>query len=290
MAENCDYVAKKIYNLRTEKLNNIPKLKSFGIYNSLESLPPKIDLRSKCPPVYDQGQLGSCVANALLTGFGFNDPKFNGSRLFLYYNCRMIDGDVNQDSGSTISAGIEAMAKYGVCKEPTWPYNIDNFAKKPPKHCYVEAEKHQIVTYQHVSQTKNSIKSCLASGFPIILGILVYPGLESSNAAKTGYVPMPSPGEPLLGGHAVACVGYDDSKQVWIMKNSWGTGWGDKGYFYLPYDYLTADKYLASDLWKITKVELTSYTTKENSDFHPTHQQCGKISTRCLRSKEEEDF
>lgn len=281
------YVPKRVYNLKPEKLSHVPKVTSFGSFKLGAALPSKVDLRSKCPPIYDQGQLGSCVANALCATFGFDDPKFNGSRLFLYFNCRAIDGNIDDDSGTTISTGIQAMAKYGLCSERCWPYNIDKFTKKPSKSCYSEGLKHKIVTYQHVAQNKDSIKSCLASGFPIALGIMVYPGLESDVAAQTGYVPMPSEGDQLLGGHAILCVGYDDSKQVWIMRNSWGTGWGDKGYFYLPYGYLV-DGFLTSDLWKVTKVEIPTANKQQSSDFHYTQNRF-KISTRSSKQEDDDD-
>jgi len=277
--ENTTTTPKRIYNLKVEKLTSIPKVLMFGNFKSGANLPPKVDLRSKCPPVYDQGSLGSCVAQALCSAFGYNDPKHDPSRLFLYYNCRAIQGDIDYDNGSTISTGIQAMLNYGLCKESSWPYNISKFTHQPPKNCYVEAKRHEIISYEHVAQTKDSIKSCLASGHLITLGILVFPGLDSAEAAKTGIVPMPKENDPILGGHAVVCVGYDDSKQVWIMRNSWGTDWGDKGYFYLPYPYLT-EPYLASDMWKITKVEM-SHAMKGNGLFHSTkNPSTGKISTK----------
>jgi C1A family cysteine protease len=102
------------------------------------------------------------------------------------------------------------------------------------------------------------MKGCLASGFPFVVGILVYDSFEGLTVAKTGYVPMPNTKtEQILGGHAVICVGYNDSKSVWIMKNSWGSSWGDNGYFYLPYNYLLNSK-LAGDMWTIKKVETIS--------------------------------
>lgn len=237
-----------IFNLRREKLDHVPK-RTFKV----EHLPPLVDLRDRFPPVFDQGRLGSCTANSLLGVFQFDDLTFNGSRLFLYFNERKMDGDVPEDAGSTISQGVKALTLYGVCEEQLWPYDINKFKVTPDSHCYKDGLLHKAITYEHVTQTEESMKSCLASGYPIALGIAVYESFESPEAAKTGNVPLPKEGEKELGGHAIVCCGYDDEKKSWIMRNSWGESWGEKGYFYLPYEYLT-DANLCSDLWKITKV------------------------------------
>jgi C1A family cysteine protease len=231
-------------------------------YSVSIALPGTVDLRSKLSVIYDQGQLGSCTANALCYSFVFNDPTWNPSRLFLYYNERLLDRTINQDAGSTLSAGIVALEKYGVCSEITWPYIINRFTFRPPTNAYTEGLDHQILSAQRVKQTMSSMKGCLISGFPFVLGILIYTSFESSIVTTTGNVPMPNTKkERLLGGHAVICVGYNDAKGVWIMKNSWGTRWGDSGYFYLPYNYLLSST-LAGDMWQITKVEVISKNRK----------------------------
>ena len=99
------------------------------------------------------------------------------------------------------------------------------------------------------------MKMSLSKANPFVVGIVVYESFESDTVAKSGYVPMPNvTSEAMLGGHAVLCVGYNDIKKVWIMRNSWGTSWGDRGYFYLPYAYLL-DNTLTSDLWNISKMK-----------------------------------
>jgi C1A family cysteine protease len=225
-------------------------------YSVTTSLPNKLDLSQKLKMSYDQGSLGSCTANALLYSFIYNDPTFSPSRLFLYYNQRLLDNTISIDNGSTLTQGINALIKYGVCSENNTPYNISNFKNKPNNISYIEGLDHQIISASRVLQTLDSLKGCLRSNQPFVVGILIYSSFESLTVSKTGYVSMPNvKKERLLGGHAVTCVGYDDDRQVWIMKNSWGTKWGDNGNFYLPYSYLL-NKNLAGDMWKITQVEI----------------------------------
>ena len=225
------------------------------------ALPSKVDLRSKCPPVVDQGNLGSRTANAIGNAHRFGQMKqgqpnpFLPSRLFIYYNERAVEGTVNSDSGAMIRDGIKTIANQGACPEKLWPYNISKFTKKPSSTCYKEALKHQAISYQRLVQSPSQMKGCLASGYPFVFGITVYESFESPAVAKTGTVPMPGSGEKVLGGHAILAVGYDDAKQRFIVMNSWGTGWGDKGYFTIPYGYL-ADTDLAADFWTVRLVEV----------------------------------
>ncbi|HTB79532.1 MAG TPA: C1 family peptidase [Opitutaceae bacterium] len=222
-------------------------------------LPSKVDLRPQCPPVYDQGQLGSCTANSIGGGFEFTlikekKPDFMPSRLFIYYNERVIEGTVKSDSGAQIRDGIKSIANQGVCAESEWPYIITKFTTKPPAKAYKDALKNQALSYSRVTQSLNQFKGCLASGYPFVFGITVYESFESQEVAKTGNVPMPASHEKSLGGHAILAVGYDDSTQRFIIRNSWGPGWGQKGYFTLPYAYLL-DTGLSSDFWTIRIVE-----------------------------------
>ena len=226
---------------------------------ALQTLPPKVDLTPQCPPVYDQGQLGSCTANSIGAAVEFEQMKqkmtdgFAPSRLFIYFNERAMEGTVDFDSGAQIRDGIKSVAQQGVCPETEWPYNIAKFKIKPPKKCYVDAFKHRVVLYQRVTQTLNQFRGCLASGYPFVLGFTVYESFESPAVAKSGHAPMPAPAEKSIGGHAVMAVGYDDTKQWFLLRNSWGQGWGRKGYFTLPYAYVT-DAQLASDFWTIRLV------------------------------------
>lgn len=222
--------------------------------------PPKVDLRPQCPPeILNQGELGSCTANAIAIAFQFELMKqkstvFLPSRLFIYYNERVMEGTVNSDSGAMIRDGIKSCVKQGAPPETNWGYDINKFTKKPDKNVYSEAMKHQVQSYARVNQNLNDIKSVLASGYPIVFGFTVYAGFESDEVAKTGIVKMPEATEENLGGHAVCMVGYDDSTKHFIVRNSWGQDWGDKGYFYLPYDYVTNPN-LADDFWTIKLIE-----------------------------------
>jgi C1A family cysteine protease len=224
----------------------------------LRQLPPGVDLTSSCPPVYDQGQLGSCTANAIGGAIEFDRLKqklsdFVPSRLFIYYNERVIEGTVGSDSGAQIRDGIKSVAKDGVCPESDWPYDIAKFTQKPPANAYKDALTDRAISYQRLVQDLNQMRGCLASGYPFVFGFTVYTSFESQAVAKTGHVPMPAPGEAQIGGHAVLAVGYDDSKQWMIVRNSWGTGWGMKGYFTMPYTYLQQTT-LSADFWTIRLV------------------------------------
>ena len=216
-------------------------------------LPSKVDLRSKMPPVYDQGQLGSCTANAIVAIFQYDAPTFMGSRLFLYYNERVMIQAASYDSGAYLSDGIKSLKATGICAESVWPYSIGKFAVKPPTSCYTAALANRVVTANNIPNTAAAMKASLVANEPFVIGFLVYSSFQSSAVSVTGIVPMPKKGERLLGGHAVVVCGYDDSKQWWIVRNSWGKGWGAAGYFYVPYAYFLNPN-LASDLWNITSI------------------------------------
>ena len=220
-------------------------------------LPPSFSLRDQMPPVRDQGQLGACTAFATGAAFEFcltkqKIRKFKAppSHLFLYYNGRVIGGGpVAQDTGLTVAEACKSAAEYGACPERMWPYIISEFATQPSQKCYTKAAKFRISNYVQVPQTLQALKHTLVDGFPVIFGILVYSSFMSDQVARTGIVPMPNTTrESLEGGHCVLLIGYDDVAQRFTCMNSWSTGWGDQGFFSIPYDYVLHSD-LASDFW-----------------------------------------
>lgn len=216
-------------------------------------LPSSVDLRPGCPAIYDQADLGSCTANALGALAEFimikeGKPAFVPSRLFIYYNERAMEGSVSQDAGAAISDGAQVLAVKGCPHESIWWYNTAKFAVKPNKKVFADGLQHLVDGVSGVEQDLTEMRKTLAAGYPIVGGFTVYDSFESDAAAATGIIPMPKHSENVLGGHAVMLVGYDDSKQWFIVRNSWGTGWGDKGYCYMPYAYWT-DSQLSDDFW-----------------------------------------
>lgn len=223
------------------------------------TLPEKVDLRDKCPVIYDQGNIGSCTANSMGGVFQFEQikqeiPNFIPSRLFIYYNTRAMEGTINSDAGATLRNTIKTMADNGACPEKMWPYH-KCFKKKPTDDCYAEGLKNQVIEYLRVDHNLYNIRVCLAEGHPISFGMMLFESFMSDYVTNTGIVPMPDLSkEGSIGGHAVMLVGYDDTKQQFIVRNSWGTGWGDNGYFYLPYQYVNTAN-LTADYWTIRLVE-----------------------------------
>jgi C1A family cysteine protease len=226
----------------------------FSALQPAVAIPAAVDLRSGCSSVENQGNLGSCTANALVGALEFLEIKkwkkyANLSRLFVYYNERVIEDSVESDSGAMIRDGIKSLAKQGVCLETTVPYNINHFTLKPSTVAYKEALLHQIKNYYRINSL-NELLVCLASGFPVVFGFTVYDSFESPEVAKTGVVPMPKLDESVIGGHAVLAVGYDQASKRVTVRNSWGADWGMSGYFTMPYDYFV-NRGLSSDLWTI---------------------------------------
>jgi C1A family cysteine protease len=226
---------------------------------ALMALPPLVDLRSFCPPVYDQGNLGSCTGNAIAGALELDQIRqkvavpFVPSRLFIYYGERVIEGTVQEDAGAMIRDGLKVVVKQGAPHEKLWPYITSRFARKPPAKAYADALHHRAIQYMRVPQTEQDLRACLASGSPVVFGFTVYESFESSAVEATGIVPLPTSDETRLGGHAVLAVGYDDTQRTFLVRNSWGASWGQAGYCTMPYDYVLNND-LADDFWTIQRV------------------------------------
>ncbi len=217
-------------------------------------LPKKVDLRECCSEIEDQGNLGSCTAQALAGNLEFLDKKIDSiyvdvSRLFIYYNERAIMDTIDYDSGASLRDGIKTLKNDGACYEKTWPYVISRFDRMPPLKCYTEAKKHLIESYHRLNNTSEML-ACLAEGYPFVFGFTVYESFESPQVKCTGIANMPAKDERAIGGHAVVAVGYDQAAKRFLVRNSWGKKWGMGGYFTVPFEYLET---LAADFWTIRR-------------------------------------
>jgi C1A family cysteine protease len=244
------------------------------------ALPESVDLRPEMPSVYDQMSLGSCTANAIAGAVQYlclkenYKWKFTPSRLFLYYNERVVEGSVWNDAGASLRDGIKVLNSQGICPEvegdgtnPSWLWSYSDdaikFRLQPSHQCYQDAVLHKALKYEAVPQTLEAIQTCLANGLPVVFGIEVFDSFESSQVASTGVVPMPDTSkESLLGGHALLLVGYLPTAQVpggtdpngyFVFRNSWSSAWAAGGYGYIPYAYIL-DSTLTSDLWCVSLI------------------------------------
>lgn len=234
---------------------DIPDFRDFkygDMATFFHTIPDITNLNDQFSPVENQQTIGSCVANGYVSTLEFlmikdKKPFKDMSRLFVYYNGRVIEHTVNQDSGLMPRDALKSLVKQGCCTEALWPYNIDLFTNKPPASCYEEAMNYQVLTYARLF-TLNQIKNCLASGYPVGFGIPVYESFETEAVAKTGDVPMPERHEKDLGGHFMVLSGYNEKTKMFDFRNSWGTEWGNKGYGRIPYAYIDQ---MASDFTTI---------------------------------------
>lgn len=215
---------------------------------------PVKDLRVYCSSIENQGNLGSCTGNAIAGAIELlnkrNKKPTDVSRLFIYYYERLIEGTLNYDSGAYIRDGIKVVNKYGAPLESLWPYQINKFKLTPSAPAIIDGAKRKVTLYER-AKNFTECKDAINNGYPVIIGFDVYSSFYSID--NTGLMPYPKPNESLLGGHAVLLVGYNDTTQTFIVRNSWGTSWGDKGYFYMPYKVIQNSS-MSSDFWVIKSV------------------------------------
>lgn len=234
------------------------------------ALPHSVDVRQWCSPIEDQGPLGSCTAHAGVGLLEYFERRAFGkhidaSRLFLYKTTR----DLLQwtgDTGAYLRTTMQALVLFGVPPEKYLPYVVENFDDEPSAFCYAFGQNYQAISYYRLDPLGvqhnvliDRIKTLLAYGFPSMFGFTVFSSINQADV--TGKIPFPSPGESVLGGHAIDAVGYDDSIQITntinnttttgalLIRNSWGTGWGNAGYGWLPYEYVLNG--LAVDFWSL---------------------------------------
>lgn len=217
----------------------------FGIEPpSSSQMPESFSLRPGMPAVYDQGQLGSCTANAIAGAFEFMrmdqdfpaDEIWTPSRLFIYYQERLREGTTTTDSGAYGRDGFASLRKSGVCDEELWPYDISGFTSTPSEAAYAAAAKNRINWYSHAIVAKNHIMGLILNHKPVAFGFNVFESFESQAALETGYIPMPAKSEKSIGGHEVLAMGW--TPDYLECRNSWGPSVMDQGYFWLPWEFV----------------------------------------------------
>ena len=219
-------------------------------------LPPKVDLRGSMTRIENQGETSSCVANAVAGAFEYWIKRtmkldYDVSRLFVYYNARWRNGDPDKDEGSIIQLAMEGLKEFGACSEERWPFSKPLLLEKPNRAAYQEADKSKIKEMAQVPLELEAWKQALASGYPVVFGCLLFESFDRCNQ-QGGVVPMPDPKDVSReshGGHSMCAVGYSDKEQVFIVRNSWGDDWGDRGYCYMPYNYLMNPEFNDGDSW-----------------------------------------
>ena len=271
---NRDKVSQRLKTLgQTESVKDM--LKKAKIVQLPKTLPATADLRPWCPPIENQGKLGSCTAHAGIGMVEYFERRayarhIDASRLFLYKTTRNLMHWTG-DTGAFIRNTMGALVLFGVPPEEYWPYVTADFDKEPPAFCYAFAQSFQAISYYRLDPSGtpkdkllNRIKTNLSGGLPSMFGFTVYSSY--SQASTSGLIPYPTKGEQIIGGHAVMAVGYNDGMKIrnacpgaketvgaLLIRNSWGTGWGNSGYGWLPYDYVLKGN--AGDWWSLLKNE-----------------------------------
>ncbi len=256
-------------DLTVENKKILPMMEAVGIKEPLETVPDKVDLRKWCSPVEDQGKIGSCTANAGVGLLEYYERKAFGkhldaSRLFLYKITRNLMKQTG-DTGAFLRTTMSAMVLFGVLPEEYYPYQIEDFDEEPPAFCYAYSQSYKALKYVNLDPPNTSkedllarIKTNLAARMPSMFGFTVYSSIWD---ARDGKIPFPCSKEKVEGGHAIMAVGYDDNLKIQnptcknetigaiLIRNSWGSKWGEAGYGWLPYEYVLRG--LAQDWWTL---------------------------------------
>lgn len=273
---NYVYISSLAHNENNVTLSNPTK----SIVCNKTSIPATYSIpANKLPSILDQGTVGDCVCNAASYAITSITTTVKPSRLCLYAMARILDDvQLSDDSGLNVVDAATTIQKYGVCQETAWPYIDAKFSVMPPLSVLKKCNTFASFTYYSVNQDLQSIKQALVTnGSPILFGINVYDSFMTNQVASTGIIPMPNTSkETLQGGHCLALVGFNDATQMFTVANSWGTGWGKKGYCYMPYQYLT-DARLAMDLFYY-KINASGFTLNNNITLaaRPTFNQMKK--------------
>lgn len=252
--------------------NELPR--TLDVTPNPSDLPKVVDNRKWCSNIEDQGNLGSCTANSIVSLFEYMENKagnkhVDGSRLFVYYNSRKYAGfPVSQDTGSYIRSSVKAVVMDGICEENIWQYDVSKFSVEPSKLAYSNAQRFRGTKYirldDRLEGLVDRIKSFVNNGYAVTFGFSVYDCVQDISS-KVPVLPFPSKGEKLQGGHAVTIVGYDseapsrnyrngyETKGAMLCQNSWSERWGQRGFFYIPFEYFTSQ--LAMDVWSITSID-----------------------------------
>lgn len=249
-------------------------LKKTASKKAAPKAPASVDLRQWCAPIEDQKTIGSCTANAGVGLMEYYENRAFGkhldaSRLFLYKVTRNLL-HWNGDTGAYLRKTMAAMALFGIPPEEYWPYDTAKYDVEPNSFCYSLAENYKAVTYYRLDPPDKgreavlkAVKDSLAANLPCMFGFTVYSSIFNANG--DGKIPYPAAGEKVEGGHAVVTVGYDDNMKIknknngatttgaLLIRNSWGEGWGDKGYGWLPYQYILKGQ--AVDFWNLIKAD-----------------------------------
>ena len=229
------------------------------IYTAKRGMFKDVDLRPNCPPIWDQGQTSGCTAFAIASAVAYMRtveklPSFTPSRLFIYACERIVENDLGKDDGAEIRTGIKCVASQGVPDEIYWPFDVSKLLVRPDEIAYKFALTDLVGEYLNVPITENSVLTALTNNLPIVFGVTLYDSFDGEEVSTTGQVPLPAKTENVIGGHAMVIVGAKIKERKFIVRNSWRTDWGDKGFCYFPFDYLL-DENLADDFWVILSIK-----------------------------------